>query len=75
MGKELWQKVRKETGLPSSFGLSGNKTVSKIATDDVKPNSNKKVDRGTEKSYLAPMSVSKIPMVGEKPIKHATDGD
>ncbi len=63
---ELWQKVKKETGLPSSFGLSVNKTVSKIATDDVKPDNNKKVERGTEKNYLAPMSVSKIPMVGEK---------
>ncbi|MBK9730682.1 MAG: DNA polymerase IV [Chitinophagaceae bacterium] len=63
---ELWHKVRKETGLPSSFGLSVNKTVSKVATDDVKPDSNRKVDRGTEKDYLAPMSVSKIPMVGEK---------
>lgn len=63
---ELWHKVKKETGLPSSFGLSVNKTVSKVATDDVKPDNNKKVDRGTEKAYLAPMSVSKIPMVGEK---------
>ena len=30
---ELWNKVKKETGLPSSFGLSVNKTVSKVATD------------------------------------------
>ena len=63
---ELWEKVRNETGLPSSFGLSVNKTVSKVATDYIKPNSNKKVDRGTEKEFLAPMSVNKIPMVGEK---------
>ncbi len=63
---ELWNKVKRETGLPSSFGLSINKTVSKIATDFVKPNDKKKVDRGTEKAFLAPMSVSKIPMVGEK---------
>ncbi|MEO5674261.1 MAG: DNA polymerase IV [Chitinophagales bacterium] len=63
---ELWEKVKKETGLPSSFGLSVNKTVSKVATDYVKPNSNRKVDQGTEKEFLAPMSVSKIPMVGKK---------
>lgn len=63
---ELWNKVKRETGLPSSFGLSVNKTVSKVATDHVKPNNNTKVDRGDEKSFLAPMSVSKIPMVGEK---------
>ncbi|HEX3081515.1 MAG TPA: DNA polymerase IV [Puia sp.] len=63
---ELWQKVRKETGLPSSFGLSVNKTVSKVATDYIKPNDKKKVDRGMEKEFLAPMCVNKIPMVGEK---------
>ncbi|MBA3648916.1 MAG: DNA polymerase IV [Chitinophagales bacterium] len=63
---QLWEKIKKETGLPSSFGLSVNKTVSKVATDEVKPNNNKKVDRGTEKEFLAPMSVNKIPMVGEK---------
>jgi DNA polymerase-4 len=63
---ELWERVRNETGLPSSFGLSVNKTVSKVATDYIKPNSNKKVERGTEKEFLAPMSVNKIPMVGEK---------
>lgn len=63
---ELWQKVRKETGLPSSFGLSANKTVSKIATDYIKPDNKYPVDRGTEKFFLAPMSVNKIPMVGEK---------
>jgi DNA polymerase-4 len=43
-----------------------NKTVSKVATDYIKPNNNKKVDRGEEKEFLAPMSVNKIPMVGEK---------
>ena len=63
---ELWQKVKRETGLPSSFGLSVNKTVSKVATDFIKPDNKKVVDRGTEKEFLAPMSVSKIPMVGEK---------
>jgi DNA polymerase-4 len=63
---ELWQKVKRETGLPSSFGLSVNKTVSKVATDFIKPDNKKVVDRGTEKQFLAPMSVSKIPMVGEK---------
>ncbi|HYV95670.1 MAG TPA: DNA polymerase IV [Chitinophagales bacterium] len=63
---ELWQKVKHETGLPSSFGLSVNKTVSKIATDYIKPNNNYPVERGTEKEFLSPMSVSKIPMVGEK---------
>ena len=64
--KELVQKVKKETGLPLSFGLSINKTVSKIATGEGKPLGQKWINSGTEKSFLAPLSVKKIPMVGPK---------
>jgi DNA polymerase-4 len=46
--------------------LSVNKTVSKIATGEAKPNNRIKVDVGTEKPFLAPLLVSKIPMVGDK---------
>ena len=63
---ELRQRIMRETGLPISFGLSQNKTVSKIATDEAKPNNQMKIDFGTEKNFLAPLSVKKIPMVGEK---------
>jgi DNA polymerase-4 len=63
---ELRQRIIKETGLPISFGMSANKTVSKIATDEAKPNNQMKVDFGEEKIFLAPLSVKKIPMVGEK---------
>lgn len=38
---ELREKIIKETGLPISFGLSENKTVSKIATGESKPNGEK----------------------------------
>lgn len=62
----LRKKVIKETGLPISLGLSVNKTVSKIATGEAKPNNQLKIDLGTEKHFLAPLSVRKIPMVGEK---------
>jgi DNA polymerase-4 len=63
---ELREKIIKETGLPISFGLSVNKTVSKIATGEAKPNNKIKVDTGTEKDFLAPLPVTKIPMVGDK---------
>lgn len=63
---ELRQRIIKETGLPISFGMSKNKTVSKVATDEVKPNNQMQVPYGEEKDFLAPLSVSKIPMVGEK---------
>lgn len=63
---ELRQTITKETGLPISFGMSANKTVSKMATNESKPNGQMQVLHGTEKEFLAPLSVNKIPMVGEK---------
>jgi DNA polymerase-4 len=63
---ELRQKIQKETGLPISFGLSVNKTVSKVATGEAKPNGQMKINFGNEKQFLSPLPVSKIPMVGEK---------
>jgi DNA polymerase-4 len=66
LASDLRQKIKKETGLPISFGLSGNKTVSKIATGEAKPNGQKKIDFGTEKQFLAPLRIDKIPMIGEK---------
>ncbi len=63
---ELRQRIIKETGLPISFALSGNKTVSKVGTGEAKPNGQKEIIFGTEKGFLAPLSVKKIPMVGDK---------
>ncbi|HMB61933.1 MAG TPA: DNA polymerase IV [Eudoraea sp.] len=63
---ELRRKIMKETGLPISFGLSVNKVVSKVATNEAKPNNQLKVDFGYEKPFLAPLSIKKIPMVGDK---------
>ena len=63
---ELRHKIIKETGLPISFGLSENKTVSKIATGEAKPNNQLKIDYGMEKTFLSPLSVRKIPGVGDK---------
>lgn len=73
LATELRQKVIKETGLPISFGLSENKTVSKIATGQAKPNNQRYVDHGQEKPFLAPLSVAKIPMVGKVTYKQLCD--
>ncbi|HNW90617.1 MAG TPA: DNA polymerase IV [Bacteroidales bacterium] len=63
---ELRESVIKESGLPISFGLSVNKTVSKVATGEAKPNGEKQVDEGIEKLFLAPLSIKKIPGIGGK---------
>lgn len=65
LASELRQRIMKETGLPISFGLSVNKTVSKIATGEAKPNNQLHIAKGTEKPFLSPLPVNKIPMVGD----------
>lgn len=73
IASELRQKIMRETGLPISFGLSANKTVSKIATGEAKPNNQMNILRGTEKPFLAPLSVKKIPMIGNKTYRMLCD--
>jgi len=63
---ELRETITRETGLPISFGLSINKTVSKVATGEAKPSGEKQVDPGIEKLFLAPLSIKKIPGIGGK---------
>jgi DNA polymerase-4 len=63
---ELRDTIIKETGLPISFGLSVNKTVSKIATGEAKPNGEKEVEKYEVQSFLDPLSIRKIPMLGPK---------
>ena len=64
--QELRQSVIKHTGLPISVGLSVNKTVSKIATGIAKPNGELQVPLTQVKPFLDPLSISKIPMIGQK---------
>src|ERR1700760_3989523 len=63
---ELRQMVLKETALPISFGLSVNKTVSKMATNECKPNGELNVEKPGVQPFLNPLSIRKIPGLGEK---------
>lgn len=63
---ELRSKILKETGLPNSMALSVNKLVSKMGTGEAKPNGQMQILAGDERTFIEPMSVKKIPMVGEK---------
>ncbi len=63
---ELRQRIIKETGLPISCGLSVNKTVSKIATGEAKPNGEIEIPGGQEQGFLSPLSIRKIPMIGNR---------
>jgi DNA polymerase-4 len=63
---ELRIRIIHETGLPISLGLSVNKTVSKIATGEAKPNGELQVEQPRVRSFLEPLSIRKIPMIGLK---------
>lgn len=66
MATELRQRIIRETGLPISLAMSTNKTVAKVGTGEAKPNGQKEIPEGTERNFLSPLSIQKIPMVGEK---------
>jgi len=63
---ELKKKVIKESGLSISYGLASNKLISKVATNEVKPNGQLEIPFGNEKTFLAPLSIMKIPGIGKE---------
>lgn len=62
---DLRQEIIDKTQLPISFAMAANKMVAKIATDQAKPNGYLHIPFGKEKEYLAPLTVNKIPGVGD----------
>ncbi len=64
--KELRKTIIRHTGLPISFGLSVNKTVSKIAAGEAKPNGEIFIPYKQVRPFINPLSISKIPMIGQK---------
>lgn len=63
---ELRKKVMAESGLPISLGMSVNKLVSKVTTNQFKPNAERFIPVGTEKDFLGPLTVDQIPMIGKQ---------
>ena len=63
---ELKKKIRAESGLPVSYALASNKLISKVATNEAKPNGQMEIPFGEEKNFLAPLSIGKIPGIGKQ---------
>lgn len=63
--QELRKAILDQIGLPISFGLSINKTVSKIVTNECKPNGEKEVSKTEVQPFLNPLSIKKIPGLGD----------
>lgn len=61
---DLRREIIEKTGLPISFALASNKLVSKIATNEAKPNGYVQVPAGMEKEYLAPLYADRMPGIG-----------
>jgi len=64
--KDLKSKVLKESGLVVSYGLASNKLISKVATDEIKPDGQLEIPFGGEKSFLAPLHISRLPGIGKE---------
>jgi DNA polymerase-4 len=62
---EIAEKIQKESGLPISFALSVNKTVSKIGTSEAKPLGKLEITETNVKPFLNPLPIQKIPMLGD----------
>ncbi len=60
--KRLWDELQ----VPVSFGLASNKLVSQIASKLRKPRGFVTVEPGTERAFLAPLPIGKLPGVGPK---------
>jgi DNA polymerase-4 len=63
---DLREEIMGATGLPISFALASNKMISKIATQEAKPNGYIQVPAGMEQEFLAPLKVNTIPGVGDQ---------
>ena len=64
--KELREEIIRRTGLPISCGLSSAKFISKMATNEAKPNGFLEILHGKEKEFLWPLAVEKINGVGKQ---------
>lgn len=64
--KELRQHIMEETGLPISCGLSSARFISKMATNEAKPNGFLEIPHGKEIDFLWPLGIEKINGVGKQ---------
>ena len=64
--QELRQFIIKETGLPLSAGLSSARFISKMATNEAKPNGFLEIPHGKEIEFLWPLPIEKINGVGKQ---------
>ena len=62
---KLLREITQTTGLPCSGGLGATRLIAKVASDQAKPRGLVWVPAGSEESFLAPLSVRRIPGIGK----------
>ncbi|HXE75080.1 MAG TPA: DNA polymerase IV [Candidatus Xenobia bacterium] len=71
-GQKIQRAIADDTQLPCSIGLGTSYVVAKVASDAAKPRGILWVPPGTERAFLAPLPVRRIPGIGpvvEKELK------
>jgi len=64
--QQLRKEIIEKTGLPISAGISSARFISKMATNEAKPNGFLEIPHGKEKEFLWPLAVEKINGVGKE---------
>jgi DNA polymerase IV len=64
--RQLREEIIKETGLPLSAGISSARFISKMATNEAKPNGFLEIPHGKEIEFLWPLGIEKINGVGKQ---------
>jgi len=62
---KLLREIKATTNLPCSGGLGATRLVAKVASDQAKPRGLVWIPPGSEESFLAPLSVRRIPGIGK----------
>lgn len=60
------RRIREETELPCTIGIASNKLVSKIATNEAKPDGYLRIEEGNEARFLRPLPLRKLPGIGPR---------
>lgn len=58
--------IRRQTQLPCTVAITPSKLVSKVATNEGKPDGYLRIAAGEERAFLAPLPVRKLPGAGPK---------
>jgi DNA polymerase-4 len=60
------ERIREETKLPCTIAITPNKLVSKIASDEAKPDGYLRIAAGDEADFLRPLALKKMPGIGPR---------